>query len=125
MNKIGPGKVAQAKNLYFKTSGDPRGTKVDIQALGGNYVIDIDGAIYEISAASGDSAAITIVGGVDTFVNEKQYRPYSFYITQRQKLSIYEILRELSQVTVEAQLSAGDNEILDFLVTNTYSNYCG
>ena len=125
MDKVGPGKVAQAKNLYFKTSGDPRGTKVDIKGLGGNYVIDIDGAIYEVSASSGESAAITIVGGVDTFVNEKQYRPYSFYLTQRQKLSIYEILRELSQVTVKAQLSAGDNEILDFLVTNTYSNYCG
>ena len=125
MDKVGPGKVAQAKNLYFKTSEDPRGTKVNIQGLGGNYVIDIDGAIYEVSASSGESAAITIVGGVDTFVNEKQYRPYSFYLTQRQKLSIYEILRELSQVTVKAQLSAGDNEILDFLVTNTYSNYCG
>ena len=95
MDKVGPGKVAQAKNLYFKTSNDPRGTKVDIQGLGGNYVIDIDGAIYEVSASSGESAAITIVGGVDTFVNEKQYRPYSFYLTQRQKLSIYEILRIL------------------------------
>ena len=101
MDKVGPGKVAQAKNLYFKTSNDPRGTKVDIQGLGGNYVIDIDGAIYEVSASSGESAAITIVGGIDTFVNEKQYRPYSFYITQRQKISIYEILRELSQVTYD------------------------
>ena len=125
MNQVGPGKVAQAKNLYFRTSGDPRGSKVDIASMGGNYVIDIDGAIYEVSAASGESAAITIVGGIDTFVNEKQYRPYSFYISQRQKLSLYEILRELSKVTIKAQLSAGDNEVLDYLISNTYSNYCG
>lgn len=125
MKQVGPGKVASAKNLYFKTTDTPRGTNVDKASLGGNYVIDIDGNIYEISEASGETAAITIVGGIDTFVNEKAYRPYSFYLTQRQRIILYNILRELAVISDKAEIHAAENEMLDQLLTNTYSNYCG
>jgi hypothetical protein len=125
MNQVSPLKIAKAKNLYFKTTNTARGTKLNLSSLGGNYVIDIDGTIYEISGASGESAAITVVGGIDTFVNEKQYRPYVAYFTQRQKMAIYSILKELAQNTVKAELSAGDNSVLDNLIKNVYRNYCG
>ena len=125
MNQAGPGKVAKAKNLYFKTTDTPRGTIVNKASLGGNYVIDVDGNIYEVSAASGETAAITIIGGIDTFVNEKEYRPYSFYLTQRQKITLYSILKEVATISDKAEIHAAENEILDYLLTNTYSNYCG
>jgi hypothetical protein len=125
MQQAGPGKVAKAKNLYFKTTDTPRGTVINKQSLGGNYVIDVDGAIYEVSEASGETAAITIIGGIDTFVHEKEYRPYVFYLTQRQKITLYSILKEVATVTDKAQIHAAENELLDHLLTNTYSNYCG
>ena len=125
MEQAAPSKVAKAKNLYFKTTDTPRGTVINKQSLGGNYVIDVDGAIYEVSATSGETAAITIVGGIDTFVNEKQPRPYAFYLTQRQKISLYGILKELATTTDKGQVHADENELLNYLITNTYSNYCG
>ena len=121
---VGPGTVARCKNLYFSISDTERGDTVDVGSLSGNFAIQIDGSIYKISEPPQDSAAITVVGGRDTFVNEKQYRPYSFYITQRQKVTIYKIMKELSQVTNTAQLHS-DNELLDQLILNTYANYCG
>jgi hypothetical protein len=125
MNQASASKIAKAKNLYFKTTNTPRGTKLNLSSLGGNYVIDIDGTVYEISEASGESAAITVVGGIDTFVNEKQYRPYVTYLTQRQKMIIYSILKELAQNTIKAELSAGDNTMLESLIKSVYRNYCG
>ena len=125
MDQVSPTKIAKAKNLYFKTTDTPRGTKLDLSSLGGNYVIDIDGTVYEISESSGESASITIVGGIDTFVNEKKYRPYVTYLTQRQKMVIYGILKELAQNTIKAEVSAGDNTMIDSLVKSVYRNYCG
>jgi peroxiredoxin len=125
MNQVSASKIAKAKNLYFKTTNTARGTKLNLSSLGGNYVIDIDGTVYEISEASGESAAITVVGGIDTFVNEKQYRPYLDYLSQRQKVVIYSILKELAQNTIKAELSAGDNTMLDNLIKSVYRNYCG
>ena len=121
---VGPGTVAKSKNLYFALSNTQRGEQVDINGLSGNYAIQIDGTIYKISDPPEGSAAITVIGGQDTFVNEKQYRPYSFYITQRQKVTIYKIMKELSQVTNTAQLHS-DDTLLDHLILNTYANYCG
>jgi D-arabinose 1-dehydrogenase-like Zn-dependent alcohol dehydrogenase len=125
MNQVSATKIAKAKNLYFKTTDTPRGTKLDLNSLGGNYVIDIDGTVYEISESSGESASITIVGGIDTFVNEKKYRPYVTYLTQRQKMVLYSILKELAQNTIKAEVSAGDNTMIDSLVKSVYRNYCG
>jgi hypothetical protein len=125
MNQVSASKIAKAKNLYFKTTDTPRGTKLDLSSLGGNYVIDVEGTVYEISESSGESASITIVGGIDTFVNEKKYRPYVTYLTQRQKMVIYGILKELAQNTIKAEVSAGDNTMIDSLVKSVYRNYCG
>ena len=124
MASASPSKVARAKNLYFRTTDTPRDKIIDPNSQGGNYVITRDGNIIEISEASGEQAAITVIGGIDTFENEKQPRPYSFYLTQRQKITIYQILRELATTTDKAQVHS-DNELLDLLITNTYSNYCG
>ena len=56
---VGPGLVAKSKNLYFKLSENPRDENVNITTLGGNYVIDRDGVIYQLSQAPQDTAAIT------------------------------------------------------------------
>jgi hypothetical protein len=118
-----PSKVARAKNINFVTTNTPRDQVVDPMSVGGNYAITKDGMVIEISEAQ-DQATVTIIGGIDTFANEKQSRPYSFYITQRQKIAVYQILKELAVTTDKGKLTA-DNPLLERLVTSTYSNYCG
>jgi hypothetical protein len=124
VDSVGPGQVASSKNLYFTLSKTPRDQPVDITQFPGNYVIELDGEIYKLSDPPPNTAAITIVGGIDTFANEKEYRPYMFYLTQRQKVTLYKIMKELSKTTDRAQVHS-DDSLLDHLLTNTYTNYCG
>lgn len=122
---VGPALVAGSKNLYFKLSATQRNEKYNITTdFEGNFVIDIDGTIYQLTEPQPDTAAITIVGGIDTFIGEKQPRPSVFYLTQNQKVTLYKICKEVARLTDKAQLHS-DNTILDHLITNTYSNYVG
>jgi phosphopantothenoylcysteine synthetase/decarboxylase len=118
-----PSKVSKAKNIKFVTTNTPRDQTIDPMSVGGNYAITRDGMIIEIAEAQ-DQATVTIIGGIDTFASEKQSRPYSFYITQRQKIAVYQILKQLAVTTDKGKISA-DNPLLERLVTSTYSNYCG
>jgi hypothetical protein len=121
---VGASYVAKSKNLYFKLSENPRDEIVNISSLGGNFVIDRDGLIYEISGAPQDTAAISVVGGADTFSAEKQYRPHVVYITPNQKVTIYNILKEAASLSTTSQIYS-DNDVLNDLVTSVYYNYCG
>lgn len=124
-NIVGPTAVARSKNLYFKRSMHLRGATVKPESLGGNFVIDTHGLIYKISEPPQDTAAITIVGGLDTFVNEKQYRAPVLYLTQKQKNTLYAILKQLALNTDSGQVSCQDNDVLDRLLRSAYFNYCG
>ena len=151
MNEVvGPGAVASCKNLYFSLTNTYRDDDVDPTSQGvtnavdtlnasgsngakevtngatnaGNFIITKCGMIYKVSEPPAESAAITVIGGRDTFAHEKQPRPYTFYITQRQKITLYQILRELAQKNNKAELHS-DNPVLDQILTNTFANYCG
>jgi hypothetical protein len=119
-NVVGPGKVAKNKDLYFTFTNTTRNTKVDINSVGGNYVIDVEGSIYELS----EGKAVTLIGGKNDFANEKETRTGFLYVTQRQKQTVYKILKELALSSDTAQVMS-DNEEFDMVVRNTYRNYCG
>ena len=121
---VGPGTVGSNKNLYFKVTDTFRDQNIDPASQDGNFVIDIDGVIYKISDPQPNNAAITVIGGRDTFSHEKADRPYVFYITQKQKVAIYKILKELAKNTNKAELHS-DNTVLDHIISSTYTNYCG
>lgn len=123
--QVGASFVARSRNLEFSTTKTLRGEVVDMNSYGTNYFIDIHGEIFKLSESDEQSATITIEGGLDTFVNEKQYREPIFYVTQKQKNTIYCILRELSIVTDVAQVSSSDSDVLDRMVSSAYFNYCG
>lgn len=123
--QVGASFVAKSKNLSFSLTNSLRGEKVNIDSYGGNFFIDIHGQIFKLSEPSSESASIIVEGGLDTFINEKQYREPIFYLTQKQKNIIYNILRELSILTDVSNVSSPDSEILDRLVSSTYFNYCG
>lgn len=123
--QVGPPKVARSKNLEFSTTKTQRGQTVDINSVSTNYVIDTHGEIFKISDPSPESATIALIGGLDTFVNEKETRNPVFYITQKQKNTVYAILRELSINTDSAQVTCSDSDVFDKLVSSAYFNYCG
>ena len=121
---VGPNKVAQASELSFSTTNTLRNETVDVGAIDANYVISIDGVINENRAVTGTSATIVLVGGNDTFIAEKQPRDPMFYMTVRQKLTVYAILKTLATRTDTAQVSS-DVPIFDTIVKATYTNFRG
>ena len=121
---VGPELVSRFTNLYFSTSKHLRNEDVILANIKGNYVIDIDGKIYENSPGNDDHATITLVGGYDTFTHAKTKEVPKFYMTERQKITIYNILKAVSRRTDHAEI-ASDVEILDLIVNATYKNYCG
>ena len=122
---VGPSLVAKSKNLYFSTTQTLRNEKISISSVNANFVIDIHGQIHQNSEPQPDTATIVLEGGLDTFVNEKENRDPIFYITQKQKNTVYAILRELSILTDTGQVTSQTSEVLDRLVSSAYFNYCG
>ena len=126
MNLVSPEAVAHSKDLTFEFSETLRGETVNINDYSDStYIIDIDGKIYQGASASEDSANITIIGGIDIFVNEKiERQSVNFYLSEQQKLTIYKIIKELASFYQDAQISSS-NETLQQSITALYCNYTG
>jgi len=121
---VGPSLVAQSSQLQFSTTDTLRNEHVDVGSISANFVISVDGTINQNMPANSGSATVVLVGGNDTFANEKQQREPMFYMSERQKMSIYAILKTLANRTAAGQISA-DVPILDTIVRATYTNFCG
>lgn len=121
---VGPNKVSQANEITFSTTNTLRNEPVNVGSINANYVVSIDGVINENRAATGTSATVVLVGGNDTFIAEKQPREPMFYMTVRQKLAVYAILKSLATRTDQASVSS-DVPILDSIVKATYTNFRG
>jgi len=124
MEVVGPAFVARSSNIEFSTTKTLRNEDVDIQSLSANFVLDLNGTIYKLSDPSPDSATVILVGGLDTFIHEKNKRDPKFYMTTRQKVVIYNILKIVAQNTDTAKITGTDG-VLDQIVHATYFNYCG
>ena len=121
---VGAELVSRYDNLYFSTTKTLRNEEVIIERVNANYVIDIEGTIYENKPSTGQHATITLVGGLDTFIHAKKTLTPKFYMTERQKVVVYNILNSLSKRIDSAEIAA-DEEILDLIVSAAYRNYCG
>lgn len=124
MDIVGPTSVSQVNSLNFMTSQTLRDESIDLSTLDADFAISVDGTIYKIRDPSPTQATVILEGGLDTFANEKQQRYPMFYMTERQKLSIYAILKALANRTYTASVSA-DNSTLQQIVHATYINYLG
>ena len=121
---VGPNKVSQFNELTFSTTDTLRNEPVEVGSIDADYVISIDGVINENRSATGSAATVVLVGGNDTFIAEKQPREPMFYMTVRQKLTIYAILKSLATRTDTGVVSS-DVPILDAIVKATYTNFRG
>jgi hypothetical protein len=121
---VGPAYVARSINIAFSVTGTLRNETVNIGSIGANFVLSIDGTIYKNSEPSPTSATVTLVGGDDTFINEKNLRRGKFYMTERQKVTLYNILKIVAQSSDTAQITS-DHPVLQQVAYATYFNYCG
>lgn len=124
MSIVGSGLVSRFNNFHFSTTQTLRNQYVDIKSLNCDFVIDIDGTIYQNRTPTPNQAYIILVGGLDTFINEKVVREPRFYMTERQKVILYNILKQVAIRTDAAQISS-DTEELQQIAYATYFNYCG
>lgn len=126
MKRVSPDAVSYCKNMTFTFSKTLRNQDVNLNDYqSSNFIIDVDGGVYQGASANEQSATITVIGGINGFINEKAVRlQLDFYVTSQQKITIYRIIKGLSQITDNATISS-DNPILEQSVTALYKNYCG
>jgi hypothetical protein len=124
MEIVGPMYVARSINIEFSISGTLRNESVNISEFNSNFILSIDGTIYKNSEPNPDYASVTLIGGDDTFINEKNKRIGKFYMTERQKITLYNILKNVAQFSDTAKITS-DHPILNQIVYASYFNYCG
>lgn len=126
MNLVSPLSIAYHKNITFNFSNTLRNQVVNLSSYSSSgYVIDINGEVYSTGNASGDTVTVTIIGGSDRFINEKSYRLESkFYMTEPQKVTLYKIIKELSEKTDSANITS-NNDKLEQALNALYRNNCG
>ena len=121
---VGSALVAKYNNFTFNVTNTLRNETIDVNSISADFVISIDGTIVQNKTPASTSATVVLVGGLDTFVNEKSQRTPKFYITENQKVILYNILKQVALVTDTAQITS-DNETLEQIAYATYFNYCG
>jgi len=118
--------VAHCKNMVFDFSGTLRNQKVNLNDYKSyNFIIDVNGNVYQGANANENQASIVIIGGIDKFMYAKTTTLASnFFLTEQQKVTLYKIIRELSVYTNTASITS-DNELLEQALSSLYNNYCG
>lgn len=126
MNVVSPSAVSYSKNLSFEFSNTLRNERVNLSEYSyAQYIIDVDGKIYNAASADEEQATIVLIGGIDAFINEKAIRPQlNFYISQQQKNVIYKIMKEHATFYNDAEVT-GTSETLDQCVSSLYNNLVG
>lgn len=124
MAVVGSAYVSKFNNFYLSTTQTLRNQPVNIYEYECDFIIEVDGTIHSNRSPTQDQAYVMFVGGLDTFINEKVYREPKFYISERQKVTLYNILKQVAIRTDAAQISSSVEE-LDQIANATYFNYCG
>jgi len=127
MNKVGVDAFTYCKNFNFSFTKTLRGENVDLSKYDSStFIIDVDGIIYQGAHTDGSTATVSIVGGIDRFVNSRNTNPaVNFYITEPQKVTLYKIMKALSQYADDAQIQSSDSDKLEQSLNALYFNYCG
>ena len=107
--------VCKVKNLTFEFTNTLRNQSVNLNSVGGNFVIDINGLIYINGTVPSESATVTLVGGLSTFINEKVYREPTTYMTIQQQRTVSKILRKLGVFYTNANVDSSNKALSNFI----------
>jgi len=127
MNLVAPEAVSYYTNLTFNFSNTLKDQPINLNDYSDStFIVDIDGQVYQGSSSGGTSASITIIGGVDKFINgsNPDRLASNFFITEPQKVVLYRIIKDLSIYTDSATISSDNDKLLQSL-NALYQNYCG
>lgn len=121
--QISPKDVARKTKLDFEVSFTQRNSNVDVSSYGANYFIFYDGIIYVLKEATGQSAKILVVGGLNTFAHQKTERPEAFYLSTGQKQTLSNIMFFLSRNS-DAEITS-NSDLLQRMLEGEYNNSRG
>ena len=126
MNKVAPTAISYSKNLNFDFSNTLRGENVNLENYSSyTFILDVDGTVYQGASANENNANICVIGGLNKFINSKKNTVYNnFYISEQQKLTLYKVIKDLSNFTDSAVITS-NNDKLEQSLTALYVNYCG
>jgi tRNA G46 methylase TrmB len=100
-----------------------RDEKVNPANVGGNYVLDPYGDLYQITKHA-RSCTITVIGGDGSFMHDKAKRqPNAGYITSNQIVSLHEIFSELAMRNIAATINDGNSKSLAQIAHSVYDVY--
>ncbi len=107
MATVTPETVARSvKSLTLKLGMTFQDESVNLRGVGGNYAVDINGYIHQVSK-HGTSCTVTFVAGDNRFAHEKTEREGSPYLTVPQRVALAAILKHLarhnSRATIECE----------------------
>jgi hypothetical protein len=126
MQEVSPLAVSHCKDLTFDFSLTKRNEYVDLNKYSSySFIIDVNGKVYQSGSCSEQQATVLVVGGLDTFINEKVSRTPSFYVTEPQKVTIYAIIRDLAHYSNDSKISSSNSDKLEQSINALYQNYIG
>ena len=78
-------------------------------------VIGRGGVIFSNKTDLGESVSMTVVGGVDTFVNGSDSN--EFYITHDQQIALYQIVSRVARNYKDVKINGEPEELVDLAKT--------
>ena len=126
MKRISPEALAYCKNFTFTFSKTYKSDNVYLENYSDyNFIIDVDGTVYQSKIANENSATVMVIGGINKFANGKAITiDVNYYLSEQQKITLYKIIKAISKYTDSATFDS-DNEKLARNLEALYSNYCG
>ena len=126
MKKISPEALAYCNSFTFTFSKTYKDENVYLENYSDyNFIIDVDGTVYQSKIANEKLATVVIIGGINKYANGKAITiDLNYYISEPQKITLYKIVRAISKYTDSASFDS-DNEKLARNLQALYSNYCG
>ena len=123
MEKVAPETAAVGtSSITFNFTHTKRDEVVQYKSLGGNYILDPYGNLFQNSKHS-RSCVVTVVGGDNTFMHDKARQQPASYISTNQVVVLHYILSALAMKTTHAVVNLGNDTILTGIGNSIYDTY--
>lgn len=113
--------LARKTNIDFEVTSTKRNVKIDYSTYNADYFIFYDGLIYVLKESKSQSVKVLVVGGLNTFANQKVERPEAFYLSTGQKQTLSHTMYFLSKNS-DATITS-NSYMLQRMLEGEYNNF--
>lgn len=126
LTQVSPRKVTNnLTNFELNFSNTKRDEKIDFSKITTNYLLNTNGAIYEIRERTNENSSLTVVGGDSRFLYQKDLdEEPEEYITPVQIKKIREMMKHLSYTGGISAIES-DSDFLYRIAYHYYFNFKG